>query len=815
MNPSFHHRCLGFALVGLLTAALAVAQGPATEPEPVVDVRTLLAVAPTQGWSVALDPESGRVLRSTTLVVAAQDLADGWLELTPLGTAAPAAVIRLGDRSAADGDLRIPPRMADGVAILCSGGEALAVLCEQIYLESAVWLAADASADIEVRFEPGLAVSGRYLLDGWAVVGARVAAVPVGVEAGRAFTMPLELGSSEGDDGSLRREVMSDAEGRFVLPPLAAGAYFLETVLPSGRVHRSSPFELPSPDSARRESGAEADATVTWDLGEIDVAEGLVVAFQVTDWRGQPLAGALVAARQGSTPSTLVRFEAATDAEGQARLSGLSPDHPVHLSCRRPGYLRIEREAPLLPVQFSCALEPLAAVAGEVIGIDGQVPEGLAVSITAVAESALAAALAAAEPGEDPALRESSQASKRSPEPVELQVDDEGAFIALELAAGVYRVRAAAPGFEAVDRELELEPGQRLIMESIVLPFGRRLEARVIEKDSERPLAGVEVTAVSPPGAVAAVSDAEGMVRFADPGSDRLVLRLLAAEHASREISLSKVQREAQQPLVFEMERAGWLRALVWEDRQGVPCQGCRLMLQPSAVELLTDGSGEALSEPLLPGRYRVYRPRVTHLGSSVVEQDDAEYRSVRIEPGEIATVRFGELRRQLRVRFNPGLPPAPGGAPWSLSVRARRHVERYWPEADGSFIIDQPPQQAVQLFLQTYVAETASEMEIWQVDLAAEGLDRELTLELGSAAVTGRASVSGEPLAGEWMHLKTLGNATVGSVKTRADGSFHLPLVPAGIYAVAIGDLNITFASLRSGVTLDLGAFQLLPGGF
>ena len=43
-----------------------------------------------------------------------------------------------------------------------------------------------------------------------------------------------------------------DAEGSFVVPDIAPGRYFLEMVLPSGRVHLTDPLDLPDRETLRR-----------------------------------------------------------------------------------------------------------------------------------------------------------------------------------------------------------------------------------------------------------------------------------------------------------------------------------------------------------------------------------------------------------------------------------------------------------------------------------------------------------------------------------------------------------------------------------
>ena len=751
----------------------------------------LLLAVPLAAQEVpsTLDPETGRILFRTELVIEPVDLAGGWLELTPLAVDPPAVLIRLENREVVDGELRLAPGIAAGAAMLCTGGRPFAVLCEQVFVEGTVWIEPGRLSEVAVRFEPGIAVKGHYRLDDWPVAGARVAVVPNGLSTNRAFTMPLGVqGGGYGRD-AVPREVLSDQEGRFLLPRLAAGEYFLETILPSGRVHRTEPFRLPDRDTVRRETGAPAERVVVWDLGEIDVADGLTVSFQVSDPRGSPLAGARIAGRQGETPETLVDFEATADRDGKARLSGFSAESGVHLSCRMPGYRTVRRQYSLLPVFVDCVLEPLAGVRGEVIGLDSLPVAGGMVSIEP---------LAAGDEAE----------SARPPEPQEVGVT--GRYNLRGLIAGEFRLRAAAPGFAVEQRTFVLAPGERRELESIVLLPGREIAGLVVDADTGKPLEQVEIRAVEPPGAALTVSDEEGKFTLATRTDESLVLQLSAPKHATRQVTVTPERLEKRKPLRFEMTRAGWIWVVVWDEAADLPCQGCRLLVRPTASDLTTDGFGEALSEALTPGSYRVYRPRVSHLGSKVIEQDNAEYRQVYVRPGKTARVRFGERRSSVRVVFRPS-----PGADWTLSARTARRSERVRPEPDGGFRVRHRRGESLDLYLHLYDTASGAEIEVLQATLPAELAATELVLRTSGTRVHGRAVSGGEPLAGEWVRLKTLTYSPQASARTRPDGSFSIPHVPAGVYAVFIGARKVRLISLRTGQSLDLGAFDLIAGSF
>ncbi len=761
-------------------------------------VALLLASGPAAARDAApaLDPKTGLVLSRGELVVAAGELEGGWLELTPIASDSPASLVRLGDRGADDDELRLRPRVPPGAAMMCTGAGGAAVLCEQVYLQGEVWVESGENLEVEVRFEPGLAVRGRYLLDGWPISGARVAVVPAGLETDRAFTVPLSLELSRSRSPAVHREVTSDADGRFALPKLAEGEYFLETLLPSGRMHRGEPFALPAPEAVRQQTGAGDDQIVIWDLGEIDVADGLVIELRVSDPQGLPIARAQVAGRQGETPGDLINYQAITDGDGVARLSGFAVEQGVHLSCGKQGYRTFRQAFALLPVLVSCILEPLATVRGEVLGIDGPPPAGAMVSVEVVSVPPDAGAAVEVPPA--------------------VATDAAGRFTIDRLAAGEYLIKAAAPGFEVLTRPIVLEAGQRLELEAMVLLHGRARSGRVVDAETREPIAGAEIRAVSPPGAVFEVTGEHGAFTFATGTGETLVLRLLAEGYAGREVTLAPERPAERVPLELEMARGGRIRGLVWDEAAGLPCQSCRLVIKPSSAILITGSAGEALSETLAPGWYRVYRPRVSHLGSTVVTRDDAEYRHVEVRRGETSTVRFGERRRTVRVVFRP----APG-AGWSLSARSPSRSERYHLDPGGGFLVRRRSGESLDLFLHRYDPQAGAEIEVRQATLPAESPPAgtlpaaELVLPLGGARLLGRATGDGTPIAGVSVRLRTLDDAPRAAARTGPDGTFTIPHLPAGVYAVVIGARDVKFASLRAGQSLDLGTFELIAGGF
>ncbi len=711
------------------------------------------------------------------LVVPPLVLADGWIELTLLHSELPPWVGRLGNRKDTDDELWLQPPLPEGLTMLCRGGRPYGVACEEVYRSVTDPFGVP---EIEVQFAPGLAVTGTYLLEGIEVAGARVAVVPVALEAPRAFTMPLDLNAH-----GLEREVLTDADGRFTLPELAAGEYFLETILPWGRVHRSAPFLVPDPESYRRELGESAGKSLTWDLGEIDVADGLAVEFRVRDFAGRPIAGAQVGGTQGRIPRDVVSFEGITDRDGEARLSGFTVEQPVRLLCTAPGYQTFRRQYELVPVVVDCILERGAVVRGEVLNPGSEPVAGATIRVRAPAAAGRPAALT--------------------------RTDAAGRFRVAELSAGEWELTAAAPEFEAETRSFSLLPEENRELEPIFLLFGQGLDGLVRDGETEAPLAGVEIRAVSPPGAVVARSDEDGEFRLTVASAQPLVLRFSTIDYAPREVTVEPETIDSGEPLVVDLVRAGWILAIVEDGRSGLPCQGCRVVIRPTGEELVTDGLGEALSGPLAAGYYRVSQARITHLGSTVIEQPDAEIRYVRVRPHWVATARLGRKGQPLRVMFEP-----PPEGLWMLSARTPLRSEKHYPEADGSYLVHPRDDESLTLWLHQYDPVLAAELEIRQQTIESNPDASEMVVKLPLTEIRGRALGDAGAVAGERVRLLALIDGSVAAVvRTDPEGFFRIPHVPAGVYSLVIGEKSVRFLSVADGETLDLGTFELMTGGF
>ena len=443
--------------------------------------------------------------------------------------------------------LRLDPSLPQGPAIVCTGGGDHGVSCRDAFLYRGDTLRGPppaAELELEVTFEPGLEVGGRYVMDGLPLAGAKVGVVPAAVEAyPRPFVLPLER-----DGAGLARRISSGADGRFLLPPLAAGRYLLETVLPTGRLHRSEPFDLPAAADARLEAGpVTGGERVVWELGELEVEDRLAVAVRVVDQDGRGIAGAAVTARQGSSGRTLDRYRATTDAEGRARLSGFDAERPMDLECVAAGHRPVSLDFELLPVEVVCQLDALARITGRALNVAGEPAAGAVASLRG---------------GETPDGAWS------------VAVDEGGVFV-LEPTPGPLTLIVVAPGLQAARRELELAPGGAQDLGEIVLAPGRALEGRVVAADERRgfpvpgepseplhpPIAGAEILALEPPGAARAVSDADGAFTLHAIGDAALTFEVAAEGFAARRLTLEPPAQRRDEPLVVELRRGGWIRA--------------------------------------------------------------------------------------------------------------------------------------------------------------------------------------------------------------------------------------------------------------
>jgi hypothetical protein len=588
-----------------------------------------------------------------------------WLEVIPLSQR-PGVRSRQGRYAlpalheipvAPDASADLWPDFHPGLHLVCAGGQHRALDCSQ------QWLDPDATAPADLVPVPtvGRAVTGRVTVDDEPVADTSVALVPETLRTVRRFVLPLTLPPGA---PTPEREVRTDDDGRFELPPLAPGRYRLVLALPNGRRDQGTVFEVGPP---RRERDGTIAAV---DLGGLDFASGLTVEVAITDASGQPIPAAWAGAAQQTGPAGSIEFDefqAQTGADGMARLTGFAPTGQTAVSCSATGYSGTREEFESPPSFVPCTLVPLGRLTGRLVDPDGEPLPALRVE-----------------------LRGGSAWSASS---VETATSDDDGRVAFTLPSeGTFEVVAAGPGREPVRRSLTVEPGESHDLGELILEPGTVWRVRVVDGATGEPVPGASVAPLDPRQAFrAATTDDEGAVEIEGPAHGDLRLEARAEGFAVRHVDLPEASRapDAQEPHEIVLDPGGWIVARVWDEETGGPCVGCRVSLSgPGPADpLVTDASGAARSAPLAPGLWRAIPEWLRGLGSVVTRSGGDDTQLVTVDPRTTAEVRFGEPRETMEVVVSP----APGGS-WRLHVqdtsgRATSHAL----DASGAATIPRP----------------------------------------------------------------------------------------------------------------------------
>jgi hypothetical protein len=688
--------------------------------------------------------------------------AEAWVEITPLTSGGPARLLLWDGEPAEERTVAEPPA---GRLMLCRGAAGRATTCATLFLHPGETLA--------VGFEPGAEVTGACFEGGEPVAGARVAVVPQGLATPRPFTMPLAR-----DGRRLVRHTESGREGLFHLPEIGPGDYFLEVTFPSGRVHVSEPFTVPPPRPARPSGGGEPPVPVV-DVGRIEIDPGLVVEFLVTDLAGRPIAEAQVGGGQGSGVSDWTVFEGRTGTEGRAVVSGFRPDLPLQLACRADGFEPATFRFDTPPGWLDCVLSPLVGVEGRVLDSDEQPLESVIV-----------------------ALMDDSGAARGL-------TDSEGLYRLSELTVGTHELSFAAPGFEAERLEVELSPEEGTHrLPPVVLRPAPPVRGQVRDDETEEPVAGARVRVLQPAGGGETATGPDGDFELAVGSPSGLRLRLTASGFAAREMEIPPQQLGDGEPLLLELSRGGWIRVRVWDEEAGGPCRGCTVWLRgdSSSGRLITGEDGEALTEPLAPGRYFVQSPGVRHRGTQATVTGGRDVRSATVRAGEVTHVELGEPVVIQRLELRP--PPPPG---WNLAAESPNRFDVYRPEADGTFRVRRRPGEPLALSLSgpPRVEGRASTLHIGALppdpDPGAE------TLQLPDTALGGLVLRGGEAVAAARIELVSVAEQRPWATTfTSTAGFFELRHAPAGVYLLRIREQGVRTVSLAPGEHLELGRLEL-----
>lgn len=684
-----------------------------------------------------------------------------WIEITPLASQAEAVVTSV---AAKPGPVSIVfPGTGSGLALVCVGGEKIAVTCEQRFL--------DGPGTVDPAPRLGVKTTGVLRLGRNPLEGARLSLVPKDLRSRRFLTLPL---SRDEKTGKLVREVTSDRQGRFTIPPLSPGSYLLEMRAPGGKLLHQE-LAVPPREKLLPKGPRAADAEAVLDLGEIRLDEGISVAVFVTGPGGQPLPGARVGGGQGDRPEDTVFYETVADAQGKAVLSGLAPGVRMGVTCLAEGHAAWRQMFDSPPASVGCALEPLSSLHGSVVDLDGKPVRGATVA--------------------GPSLEQ----------PVGLGA--RGTFELRNLGAGEHRFTVAAPGYEPASFSATLAAGEDRGLDPIELRPGREWRGLVRDAATRKPIPAATLIAVEPPGAVTAASGPEGEFTFTaggERGGDPLRIRVSAENYAEADFNFPGLEPDDEGQLVLDLQRGGRIRAAVWDEETGAPCQGCGVLIQTPGADikkLITDGRGEALSGPLPEGRHSVSLEQVQSLGGVVQVRGGANQRWADVRSGETALVRFGEPTEEVLVHFRP---PVPEG--WMLTADSdsgSRIAERL---PDGAFRVRRPTAGPVTLRL------GFNGGSVRQVTLSDQDRAPALDLPLPQTRLSGTLTGEDNP-ANRLLRFVGNGDATVrATVMTQADGSFALSFLPPGVYTIFLDGKPLQSFRLETDANQSLGEVKTAP---
>jgi hypothetical protein len=689
-----------------------------------------------------------------------------WIEATPLSWGSEARVFSPAPGARALALTGVPA----GLTMLCAGAAAAAPQCTRVSLTGG------GALDLPPLGQ-GVRVTGRVMVGRQAAAGLRISVAPEGLVARRAFSLPLAR--AKGGEG-LVRDVASDLSGRYAIPRLAPGRYFLEARSPGGRSGRSEPFTVPAPERLRRTAGdaaelaepTESPEPATLDLGDWALAAGVDLPVTVADAAGAPIAGAEVAALQGEAPAAQDVSAARTGPDGRAALTRLDPALSISIACSAPGYVRAIQELERLPPEVRCALARRASLEGRLLDGDEKPIAGATLRL------------------------ERSQRSTAS--------DRVGAFSFDGLVPGRYRLTAAAPGYRAVARDLDLLAGERRSLGVVRLSPAERLFGEVVDAASGEPVAGASIAVVEPAGGGSARADEEGRFALAAGSASGLRLEIRAGGFPAKRVDVGPEPRATEEePLVIQLARGGRVQVAVWDESADAPCLGCTVNLMGNGADpetLLTDASGQATSELLDPGEWDAYLETVESAGATVRVHSGDAVRHVTVGPGAVSRVEFGR-HATLTVGFSSPLPPG-----WMLAADSATFHSSVGPGADGTFAVRRAAGEPITLALVD-----AALRRVQQAVVPADYGDPALTLPLPATSVSGLLRRDETPLPDRAVSLVGAG---LGAASTVADaqGAFQIPFVPPGVYTLHVEGRPLRVVEVSEGAPLDLGILHV-PG--
>jgi len=365
------------------------------------------------------------------------------------------------------------------------------------------------------------------------------------------------------------------------------------------------------------------------------------VEGQVQDAGGRPVAGARIIARAFSGDVETHQVRAVADDDGQFRLAGLSrAEYRLRATCS--GYSQVE-DVRFEPGQsggnrIELRLVQNGGLRGRVIAADGGAPIGWSVEVVTVDRQGRRSLVKRARP-----------------------LDDQGRFLADDLAPGTYHLWASAENSAATQgAAFELRAGETLEGVTLTLNAGGSIAGTIQDGDG-RALPGAEALLMpadldaereqaesllrTPLFGKRDRTDASGQFRLAHVPPGEYKLRLLGGGGAVLIERVQVAEGQATDLGALRIERGGALSGLAL-DQDGSPLSKQRIVLISKQAgyrrNVWTDGEGRFSVSSLPPGPYRVALCLPESFDPYAFEHEA----STRIEAGSTTTVTV-HLRRR------------------------------------------------------------------------------------------------------------------------------------------------------------------------